>query len=367
MALLKKIQSLLLVLLALGLFANLSIAADKDTSRTPRMADEIPDSSDEVPEGEPFLYYLNYELGSSGTVERAPLDDATASEQLVQIPEYQTVIHGIATNVELDRIFYTTGHGSPNESSVWEASLKGEDPEQLYRMEMGPDPDPGAGFSVIESLGGEEGTLVWLDTWARRIWIGTASGEAPTYYEFQGREWTYVGNLYGLAIDQKSSVALVSEWEHSRIYEVTPDGEISLWMDQSTNESFFHPAAMAIDPGNRLLYWIQHNGLWRTSLDSRFDDEHLYEFHDGSLMGGLALDLQDEVAYWAQDSFREINRAKMDGTSEAPEQFISFPSLHSAHGMTIAYIPTPEPGAAISALAILFGLGVLRTRRPLDA
>ena len=33
-----------------------------------------------------------------------------------------------------------------------------------------------------------------------------------------------------------------------------------------------------------------HNGLWRTPLDSRLDDEHLYEFSDSTLMGGLALE-----------------------------------------------------------------------------
>ena len=364
---LRKIQSRLLVLLALGLFANLSLAADEDTSRTPRMADEIPDSSEEVPTGDPYLYFINYSLGSSGTVDRISIDDVSIWEELVQIPEYQNMVHGITVDVDLDRIFYTTGHGSPNESSVWEASLKGENPEQLYLKVQGADPDPPKGFGPIEALGGDEGDLLWVDIGGRRIWLGNAAGDDPIYYGFEGREWLYIGNLYGLAIDTQQEVALVSDWEYSRIYQVTPAGDISLWMDQDTNDSFLRPAAMAVDKVNGFLYWVQHNGLWRTPLDSRLDDEHLYEFSDSTLMGGLALDLQSEMAYWVGGHFREIKRAKMDGTSESPERFIQLPTSHYPHGMAIAHIPAPEPGAAISALAILFGLGVLRTRRPLDA
>ena len=100
----------------------------------------------------------------------------------------------------------------------------------------------------------------------------------------------------------------------------------------------------------------------RIRLHPRLDDEHLYEFHDGSVMGGLVLDLQEEMAYWAQDSFREINRAKMDGSSEATEEFIGLPSLHWAHGMAIAYIPTPEPRAGLLALTAMLCLGILRRR-----
>ena len=367
MALLQKIQSLLLVLLALGLFANLSLAADEDTSRTPRMADEIPGDPAEVPTGDPYLYLINSLHGSSGTVDRVSIDDVSIWEELVQIPEYQNIVHGISVDVDRDRIFYTTGHGSPNESSVWEASLKGENPGQLYLRVQGADPDPPKGFGPIEALGGDEGDLIWLDIGGRSIWLGNAAGDDPISYGFEGREWLYIGNLYGLAIDTQQEVALVSDWEYSRIYQVTPAGDISLWMDESTNESFLRPAAMAIDNVNGWLYWLQHNGLWRTPLDARLDDEHLYEFHDGSLMGGLALDLQDEVAYWAQDSFREIKRAKMDGSSESPERFLQLPSSHYPYGIAIAHIPAPEPGAGLSALAILFGLGVLRTRRPIAA
>ena len=362
---LQKIQGLLLALSAFGLFANLSLAADKDTSRTPRMADEIPDSSDEVPTGDPYLYFINSLHGSSGTVDRVRIDDVSTWEELVQIPEYQNIVHGITVDVDLDRIFYTTTHGSPNESSVWEASLKGENPEQLYLMVNGPDPDPPKSFGSIEALGGDEANLLWLDIAARRIWLGDAAGDDPIYYEFEGKGWLYIGNLYGLAIDVQNEVALVSDWNYSRIYQVTPAGDISLWMDQSTNESFFRPAAMAIYKG--WLYWIQSDGLWRTPLDSPFDDEHLYEFSDSTLMGGLALEPQSEMAYWVGGDFREINRAKMDGTSESPERFLQLPSSHYPYGIAIAHIPAPEPGAAISALAILFGLGVLRTRRPLDA
>ena len=80
-------------------------------------------------------------------------------------------------------------------------------------------------------------------------------------------------------------------------------------------------------------------------------------------MGGLALDLQNEMVYWSENNFREINRAKMDGTSEQPEQVVKFPSGHSAHGMTIAYIPAPEPSTALSAAAAIACLGFLGRRR----
>ena len=110
------------------------------------MADEIPDSSDEVPTGDPYLYFINSLHGSSGTVDRVSIDDVSIWEELVQIPEYQNMVHGITVDVDLDRIFYTTGHGSPNESSVWEASLKGENPEQLYLRVQGADPDPPKGL-----------------------------------------------------------------------------------------------------------------------------------------------------------------------------------------------------------------------------
>ena len=266
MTLLQNIQSLLIVLLALGFFTNLSLAANEDTSRNLRMADEIPNESFEVPTGDPYLYFINSLHGSSGTVDRVRIDDVSTWEELVQIPEYQDIVHGISVDVDRDRIFYTTGHGSPNESSVWEASLKGENPEQLYLRVQGTDPDPPKAFGSIEALGGDEGDLIWLDIGGRRIWLGDAAGDDPISYGFEGREWLYIGDLYGLAIDMQHVVALVSDWEYSRIYQVTPAGDISLWMDQGTNESFFRPAAMAIDNVNGWLYWVQHNGLWRTRL-----------------------------------------------------------------------------------------------------
>ena len=319
----------------------------------------------EAPEGDAFLYYVLSESGASGTVERIAVDDPERTrEELVQIPEEEDKVFGVAVNEELDLMFYTSTVGSPNWSSVWRASLEGVDPARIYEYEHEPNPGEPHSFGAILSIPGPGGDLLWMDIAARRIYMGNADGEDPIYYDFEGLEWLYVGNLYGLGLDEANERALVSEYERDNIFAVTPAGDISIWMDEESNPSLSEPTAIAVNKRDGKVYWTQEGasaGVWRSDLDGQ-NPEMLYAGANSYGQGGLVLDLNGETVYWSEWNSRRINYAALDGSGEK-ETFKSFPSGYSPKGLAIAYIPTPEPGALASAMAALLCIGFLRKRK----
>jgi len=298
-----------------------------------------------------FLYFAIQKSTGDNAIARSDLDGNNL-EELVQVTD--DLVFGVSVNPESGYLFYTTGNISPNSSTVWRASVKGEDPEVVYNFDSHPDlpGTPTGRITGIEALGGDDRQLLWLDTAVDYLYSGEESGEVDAIpaLEFPNGEYYY------LAVDTVNDAGYVFDYTHSDLYKVTPEPTLSYALVTLDGDPLSNPSAIALDVDSQVLYWGQtgaNSGIWRVKANGGTGAEQIHEGSYSSNQGGLSLDLEAGMAYWADYNLRRIWRGAMDGSGDV-ETVLTLASGTGPKGVTVVDLPEPDPRlGALAGLALL--------------
>ena len=189
-----------------------------------------------------FLYFAIQKSTGDNAIARSDLDGNNL-EELVQVTD--DLVFGVSVNPESGYLFYTTGNISSNSSTVWRATVKGEDPEVVYNFDSHPDlpGNPMGRITGIEAMGGDDRQLLWLDTAVDYLYMGEESGEvvAEPALEFPNGEYYY------LVVDTVNDVGYVFDYTHSDLYKVTPEPTLSYALVTLDGDPLSNPSAIALE------------------------------------------------------------------------------------------------------------------------
>ena len=223
----------------------------------------------------------------------------------------------------------------------------------VYNFDSHPD-FPGNPYGLItgiEALGGDDRQLLWLDTAVDYLYLGEESGEvnADPALAFPNGEYYY------LVVDTVNDVGYVFDYTHSDLYKVTPEPTLSYALVTLDGNPLSNPSAIALDIDSQVLYWGQagaNSGIWRVGTDGT-EAEQIHEGSYSSNQGGLSLDLEAGMAYWADYNLRRIWRGAMDGSGDV-ETVLTLASGTAPKGVTVVDLPEPDPRlGALAGLALL--------------